>query len=477
MPWLAAIIGSIAGFLFGYDEGIIAGSLSLVKHFFDFSHTEVGTMAAALPFGALFGSMLIGLFSASYFAKYIARRQILFFAGLLFFCGALGTAYTSTAWLFIISRFLLGLAIGTAAVIAPLYLAETAPEKLRGAMVAMYQLAITIGIVCAYAINFLFVQYDAWRIMFASSALPAALLMIGALFLPESPRWLMSVGKEAEALQALKRLRKNDHFDKELEHIKTTLANEPKHHSWQTLFRKPLLPVLVLGMMLFCLQQLSGINVVIYYAPELFKNLGINSTSGQILATLGIGLGNLLVTLLAIAWVDKLGRRQLLLLGFAGACLSLGTLSLCSLSHFSWLAYAAIACLTFYIVSFAISIGPIPHIAMSEIFPLHVRGAGMALSSISNWGFNTLVVFSFPLLHHVFGIEYTLTLYALICFLGFLYTYHYLPETKKLSLEAIEDYVMSGHTLRYLGRHLDLYSRSKKQRLPSDESVINVFQD
>lgn len=452
MIWLVAIIGSVTGFLFGYDEGIIAGSLDLVRHYFNLSHTDVGVMASALPFGALIGSMLIGAILASRLGGRFGRRTILFSAGLLFLMGALGTAVAAEEWILIVARFVLGIAIGTAAVTTPLYLAETAPMHLRGAVVAIYQLAITLGIVCAYSVNYLLIEHQAWRAMFASSAIPACVLVLGIFFLPESPRWLVSAGKKKEAEQSLKRLRKGYPINQELNEIQTTLDKEPNEHSWRTIFSKPLLPVLLLGMILFCLQQLSGINVIIYFAPEIFKNLGFTNTVGQILATMGIGIVNMLVTIAAIFYVDRAGRRKLLLIGFAGACISLASLSLFSFYQVSLLAYLSVVCLTVYIFSFAISIGPVPHIAMSEIFPLHVRGMGMGLSSISNWGFNTLTVFSFPILHKYFGIEFTFAIYALICLFGLLYTYYFMPETKNISLEAIEDYLMKGKALRYLGR-------------------------
>ena len=452
MAWMVAIIGSLAGFLFGYDEGIIAGSLDLVKNHFALTATHIGVMASALPFGALFGSMLIGAFMASKGVKHFGRRSLLSFAGFLFFFGALGAGYADSIVVLIASRLILGLAIGMASVLTPLYLAETATIESRGAVVAIYQLAMTIGIVCAYSVNYLLIQHHAWRAMFASSAVPALFLSIGILLMPESPRWLCSIGRRDAAIKSLKKLRNSQSIEHELQDIELTLANEPKKGNWLLLFKKPLLPVLMLGMMLFCLQQLSGINVVIYFAPELFKNLGLDSTTGQIIATMGIGLVNLLVTVIAILCVDKIGRRKLLLFGFTGTCISLFALGLFSLNHVAWLPYLSVLCLTVYIFSFAISVGPIPHIAMAEIFPLHVRGAGMGLSSMSNWTFNTIVIFSFPLLQNMMGIEYTFVLYALICFSGLIYTYFYMPETKNISLEEIENYVMAGKPLRFLGR-------------------------
>ncbi|CAM2828088.1 sugar porter family MFS transporter [Legionella worsleiensis] len=460
MAWMVAIIGSLAGFLFGYDEGIIAGSLDLVQNHFDLTATHIGIMASALPCGALFGSLLIGMFMASKGAKRFGRRSLLSVAGLLFFIGALGAGLACSISFLVLSRLILGLAIGMASVMTPLYLAETAMIEARGAVVAMYQLAMTVGIVCSYSVNYLLIEHQAWRIMFASSAVPALMLSIGILFLPESPRWLYSIGRRDGAVKALKKLRQSLDIEHELMEIEQTLAKEPKQTSWLLLFKKPLLPVLMLGMVLFCLQQLSGINVVIYFAPEIFKNLGINSTAGQILATMGIGLVNLLVTIIALVCVDKVGRRKLLLAGFAGTCCSLVALCLCSINQVAWLPYLSVVCLTVYIFSFAISVGPIPHIAMAEIFPLHVRGAGMGLSAMSNWTFNTLVIFSFPVLQKLLGIDYTFALYAGICFLGLIYTYFYMPETKNMSLEHIENYVLSGKALRLLGR--------EKEQLPSD---------
>jgi MFS transporter, SP family, arabinose:H+ symporter len=452
MTWIVAIIGSLAGFLFGYDEGIIAGSLGLVKNHFDLTATHIGVMASALPFGALLGSMLIGAITASKVMKYLGRRRLLSFAGILFFFGALGAGFSDSITLLIISRLVLGLAIGVASVMTPLYLAETATFETRGAVVAIYQLAMTVGIVCSYSVNYLFLDNHDWRTMFASSALPALVLSIGILFMPESPRWLCSVGRRYAALNALKKLRKSDSVEHELNDIERTLANEPKQGNWLLLFKRPLLPVLLLGTMLFCLQQLSGINVIIYFAPEIFKNLGLNSTTGQILATIGIGLVNLLVTIIAILTVDKIGRRKLLLFGFSGMCLSLLALCVFSLNQVIWLPYLSVACLILYIFSFAVSVGPIPHIAMAEIFPLHVRGAGMGFSAMSNWTFNTIVIFSFPLLEKMMGIEYTFALYAVICLLGLMYTYFYMPETKNISLEQIERYVLSGKPLCSLGQ-------------------------
>lgn len=455
MIWMVALIGSLAGFLFGYDEGIIAGSLELVTQYFSMGNQDIGAMTSALPFGALFGSVAIGALLVSSMRKRFGRRWFLACAAALFIVGAIGAGATESLGILVLSRLVLGLAIGMASVIAPLYLAETAPAAQRGAIVAVYQLAITLGILGAYLINYLLYDAGAWRGMFASSIIPAALMLIGVYFIPESPRWLLSAGRVTDAERALRMLRKADAalVQDELSDIERGLQNEGNSiGTIKDVFTMPIAPVLCLAMLLFCLQQLSGINVIIYYAPQIFKQMGFEASSGQLLATLGIGVVNVLVTLLAMLWVDKMGRRFLLLLGFAGAALSLSGLALASFWQSSYIAYAALACLATYIFSFAVSIGPVPHIAMSELFPLSVRGLGMGFAAASNWVWNTAVVFAFPFMQHHWGIAATFLFYGFVCAVGFVFVYRHMPETRNQSLEQITAFLMQGGRLSKLGR-------------------------
>ena len=452
MAWVIAIVGSLAGFLFGYDEGIIAGTLPLIKDHFTLSNSQVSTMTSALPFGALFGSMIIGAVLASRLVTKFGRKKCLILSGCFFIFGAITASTAPADWVLVLARFILGIAIGSAAVTTPLYLSESAPAEHRGAMIAVYQLAVSIGIVCAYLANYFFIEHLSWRLMFATCAIPAFIMVLGLLFLPDSPRWLLSIGRTKDAIKALRQLRKSDSIEQELNDIEIALAQEPTNNHWRPLFEYPLLPVLLLGTGLFAFQQLCGINVIIYYAPEVFKSFGLTSHTGQILATVGIGFVNVVVTLWAIFYVDKIGRRKLLLFGFAGTFLSLATLSIASFYPGQFLASLSIVCLTTYIISFAVSLGPIPYIAMAEIFPLHVRGAGMGLSSVSNWGFNGIVVFFFPLLQVDLGISWTFMIFSIFCFIGLIYCAKYIPETKNISLEAIERHIMSGKPLQHLGR-------------------------
>ena len=452
MAWLVAIVGSLAGFLFGYDEGIIAGALPSVRAYFKLSSTQEGIMASAVPFGALFGSILIGIFLASKLAKKFGRKTCLMVAAIFFLAGSVGEALAPADWVLICSRFMLGLAIGLSAVITPMFLGEVAPARLRGTMVIIYQLAITMGIVCAYLINYILISGESWRLMFASSAIPAFIMVLGILVLPESPRWLFSTGQHHKATKALHRLRGTQNIDKELEEIESTLNNDHQKNSWRPLFHKPLLPVLLLGTGLFALQQLSGIDVIIYYAPEIFKLLNLPGLNAEVLATLGIGTINMLFTILAMFYIDRIGRRKLLIIGFLGTGISLLALFVTSLYSAPLMGYLSIVFLTLYIISFAISLGPIPYIAMAEIFPLYVKGAGMGLSSFSNWGFNGLMILSFPILINYLGIKWLFLIYSIICFIGLIFTKRYMPETKNLSLEEIETYVMSGKPLNRLGQ-------------------------
>ncbi|MDF1757277.1 MAG: sugar porter family MFS transporter [Legionellaceae bacterium] len=450
MIWFIAIMSSVSGFLFGYDEGIIAGSLDLVQSHFQLSEMSLGFMTSSLPFGSLFGSILIGAILASKLVKCLGRLKCIGLAGLLFFVGAVLEALAQHNWQLIVARLILGLAIGSASVITPLYIAETAPAALRGAMVACYQLAITIGIVCAYSVNYLLLEDGSWRLMFASCAIPAVILVIGTLFLPESPQWLISVGRYKSARKILNKLHHIQNTDNHVE-VELIMSHKPHENNWRPLFSMPLLPILMFGMTLFCLQQMSGINVIIYYAPILFKGLGFKNGLDQILATMGIGMVNMFATIFAIMYIDTIGRRKLLLFGFVGTTISLAILSCISIYEVSTMAYFAVTCLTIFIISYAISIGPIPYIAMAEVFPLHVRGAGMGMSAMSNWLFNGVMVFTFPLLYSHLGVGVTFLIYAIICFFGLLFTYFFMPETKGLTLEYIEDYVLSGKPIRLLG--------------------------
>lgn len=447
--FLLASIAAIAGVLFGFDEGVIAGALHLLRADFPITPVSEGFMTAAVPLGALMGAIVAGRL-----ADPVGRRSLLLAAAALFCAGALFAALAGSMWMLTFARLVLGLAIGVAGVMAPLYIAESVPPARRGMLVSVYQLAITIGILSAYGVNLAF--SESWRLMFACGILPGLALFFGMARMSDSPRWLVQKGRDAEAQQALARLTGTTADDPavtmERERIaKAVVADQHLTGGVRDLFTVRVRPALIVAVGLFALQQLCGINAVIYYAPTIFAHAGFDSTGTQLMATIGIGVVNVAMTIVGMLLIDRLGRRRLLLAGFAGAAASLALIAYAAASTHPSSPVWAMAGVALFIASFALSLGPLPHVMMSEVFPLNVRGVGMGLASISNWGLNFVVVFSFPVLLDLIGLTGVFSLFALVCVAGLVFTVRTVPETRGVSLEQIERHLMSGLPLRDLG--------------------------
>ena len=451
MIYLIALISSLTGFLFGFDEGIMSGVLDEIKKDFSMNSHETGFMMGLMPFGALVSACLIGRFS-----DWAGRLRVLFLVPVAFTLAIVMLITTSSYDFLCVARFLLGLSIGMSVVISPLYIAEAAPSAIRGKLVVYFQLAITLGIFCSYLINLFVVGHLPWRLIFVVGLIPSTMLFIGAFFLPESPRWLCAHGKEAAAEKALRKLSGKSfpisEIRKEIEEIQESIRTEVKTKAWKEVFSKAIRPSLAVGMLLFFFQQLSGINVIIYYAPIIFKEMHLGGTFVSLLATLGIGTVNVLMTIVALKWIEKLGRRPLLMIGFIGTAITLFLVAFITYLNIPSLNWIAAVSMFVYIAAFAVGLGPLPWVMMPEIFPLHVRGQGAGLSAASNWAFNTIVVATFPILLHDFGISSTFAFYGLTCVIGLLFTIRYVPETKNISLEAIETHINAGKPLRLLGR-------------------------
>ena len=452
MVYLIASIAALSGLLFGFDEGVIAGILPTLTEHFHLDEASLGFLASALPLGAMFASIVLGSYIATKLTTKIGRKTAILFAAVLFTVSALGAALSIDLTTLVIARLITGIAIGIAGVMTPLYIAEMAPANLRGRLVGCYQLAITIGIMLGYVVNYLFVFGVNWRWMFAAGAIPALILLIGMICLPESHRWLVLSNQNEKAKAVLDRINPKGDTNAEIKAIQHTIASESKIVKWSELFSPTIRPALFVAMGLFILQQISGINVVIYFAPSIFAATGIDGTSTQILATVGVGLVNMLTTVLAMWLVEKVGRRKLLYIGFAGAAAMLIIISMGTQLQAANLSVVTFLAVLVYIAFFAIAIGPIPHLMMAEIFPIHVRNTGMGLASICNWGFNFLVVFTFPLFLKGFGIAATFWIYAIACILGLAFTRFFVPETRGVSLEAITDHLLSRKPLRELGQ-------------------------
>jgi len=452
MIYFLAFVAAIAGFLFGYDEGVIAVARASLEKDLPMSPLVGGFMTAAVPLGALVAASVAGPITDRF-----GRRSVLMAAASLFAVGALMAAVIDTVMLLIVARFLLGIAIGMAAVAAPLYIAECAPLKSRGAMVSTYQLAITVGILVSYLTGVVIDDETAkgmWRIMFGLGIVPGLLFLAGLALLPESPRWLVRQQRTQEARASLARLRSPaaDVDGEVAEMVRSVTAELNKPAGYRTLLEPAVRPALIVGVGLFFLQQLSGINAVIYYAPDIFSHAGFDSSRTQLLATIGVGVVNVATTVLAMFLIDRLGRRPLLIVGFLGAAVTMLVIALGVVFPKVVPSWLIIAMLLLYIASFALAIGPLPHLLMSEIFPLRVRGPGMSMASLSNWGFNFVVVFTFPLMLAGPGLAFTFTLFALICLGGLVFTLTRVPETTGHSLEAIERHLMSDRPLGDLRR-------------------------
>lgn len=454
LVYLVAIIAAITGLLFGYDTGVISGAILFLRQDFVLSSTVTEITVSAVLLGALIGSGVSG-----HMTDLLGRRKLLIIVSIIFVIGSLGTAFTPNIPILIIGRVLLGIAIGIGSFTAPLYLAEIAPFHIRGMLVSLNQLAITVGIVMAYVVDFSFSDSGNWRWMFGMGVIPAVILFAGAIFLPESPRWMVLRGMTQKAREALQAIRNTEDVSAELHAIEQTVKQESGN--WRMLFSKLLRPIVIISLGLALFQQVTGINTIIYYAPTILQMAGFHKAATAILATLGIGVINVLFTVIALPLIDRWGRRPLLLVGLIGMFISLTSMSL-AFHHQAagYLQWIAVASMVVYIACFAMSLGPIMWLVISEIFPLNIRGLGVSLAVSASWGFNMLVALTFLTLIDTFGGSGTFWIYAALCVVGWLFVYFAVPETKGCSLEQIEKNLHAGKPGRELGISLK-YATSK----------------
>jgi len=432
--YLVAVVAALCGLLFGYDTGVISGALLFVKRDFSLSSWMQSVVTSAVLAGATLGAG----FSGRMADRFGRRRMVIAVAG-LFLVASLLTGLAPGVWWLAAGRVLVGLAIGVCSYTAPLYISEISPARNRGALVSMNQLLITIGILVSYLMDYALASREHWRWMFALAAIPAAVLGIGMLFLPESPRWLVSAGKKDLALEVLRTVRSQQEAGEELQLIES--HDRGQEVRWTELFHLAYRPVLVVGIGLAIFQQITGINTIIYYAPTIFQLAGFSSAAQSILATAGVGLVNVLLTIVSVRLLDRTGRRPLLLIGIAGMIASLAALGFVFLlgSHSSALGWLAVGSVMLYVASFAISLGPIFWLLIAEIYPLRIRGVAMGVATMANWAFNLLVALTFLLLVEQLGPAYTFWLYALVSVASWVFAYRLVPETKGRTLEEINE--------------------------------------
>jgi sugar porter (SP) family MFS transporter len=436
-----SLLAALGGFLFGYDTGVVGGALPLITSHLHLSSGAESWVTGSLLLGAVTGALISG-----YLADRIGRRWTIFAAGVIYTLAAIASGVAPTFALLAIARGVLGLAVGAASFVAPMYIGEHSPKALRGGMTALTQLAVTFGILIAYLIDDVFKSTDGgWRWMFALGALPGLALAISMLFVPESPRWLVEHGRSDEAKRFLIRSRGEQQASKELDEI-NQITKAERRFSTAQLLREPVRPLLLIGVAMAIMQQIIGINTVIYYGATIlgFAGLSINSSIAE---AVFIGLVNLIFAGIAVLLLDRVGRRPPLILGTIGSVIGLIVLgwyfdqSRAFQHAHGWL---ALVTMMFYIASFELSLGPIFWVMIAEIFPLRARAQAMAVCTMFNWAFNFFVSFFFLDAVNALGRSGTFWMYAGFGVLAVLFFWRRVPETKDRSLEEIERDVHGG---------------------------------
>jgi SP family galactose:H+ symporter-like MFS transporter len=440
--YIIAMVSGLSGMLFGYDTGVISGAILFIKDEFSLFPIMQELVVSAVLIGAIIGALIGGKLADRY-----GRRKMIIIAAIIFAGGAIGTALTQSIIFLIGGRIIVGIAIGMASFIAPLYISEMSPPKIRGSLVTFNQLFITIGIVLSYLVDYAFTPINGWRYMFGLAAIPALVLLIAMIFMPSSPRWLVSSGTVDKARSTLIEIRRTNNIDDELNEISTSLDKQKQRGGF-------FLPAMIVGVSLAIFQQVTGINTVIYYAPTIFEFAGFQSASAAIFATLFVGIVNVVFTLVAIFLLDRVGRRKLLLLGLSGMS---GMLIMLGIVFFlpsllNQLGTLAAIGLIAYVAFFAIGLGPVFWLLISEIYPLKVRGLAMSIVTVANWGSNLIIALTFLTLIQFLGRSGTFWFYGIVGILALIFTYSYVPETKGRTLEQIEEHWRSGRHPRELGR-------------------------
>jgi sugar porter (SP) family MFS transporter len=428
-----SLLAALGGLLFGYDTGVISGALLYIKKDLHAGDLAQSWIVAGLLVGAVFGALAGGRL-----ADLISRRWTLLASGIVYVVAAIAAALAQSSGQLVVARMVLGLAVGAASAVVPLYIAEHTPPKIRGGTVSYNQLMITIGILVAYLVDFALRNADQnWRWMLGLGALPGVFLVLGMLFVPYSPRWLMQRGRREEAHEVLRRTRPGEDYEKELAEIESVLSEE-RHAGIRALLRPSLRPMLVIGIGLAVIQQVVGVNTVVYFSPTILTYTGLHANDA-IAQALSVGITNVVFTIIAVLLLDRVGRRALLIAGTAG--LTVALLTLAAFFAFDWkdsAPWVALVALVLFMASFAVGLGPGFWLMISEIFPLSVRGTAMAVCSVFNWAANFFVSYYFLQLVDGIGKAWTFTLYAVMGVVGIVFFLTKVPETKNRSLEEIE---------------------------------------
>lgn len=436
-----SLVTALGGLLFGFDISVISGTIPFLQDVFGLNETMKGWVVSSALIGCILGASYAGRLGDIF-----GRKKVLFVVSVLFGISAIGSGVANSITAFVFYRILGGLAVGGASVLAPVYIAEVSPAHLRGRMVSLNQLTIVLGISMAYFSNYflLGIGENAWRWMFAAEAVPSLFFFFALFIVPESPRWLVARNEVTKARYVLERVAGIDFANFELDEIKTSLAGNEKRGTLKDVFKKKYSLILFFGIFLAVFQQWSGINVIFFYAPDIFAkaNLGVDAALFQ---TTLIGLMNVVFTILAMQVIDKMGRKKLMLIGAAGMVicyLVIGYLFQTGRTD-DWML------LTFIIITpafFAFGLGPTVWVVLSEIFPNRIRGAAMSVATFALWVASYILTLTFPVFVEMFSAAVTFWIYGVICVIGFAVIYKMLPETKGVSLEKLEKMLVKPPT-------------------------------
>jgi sugar porter (SP) family MFS transporter len=423
-----SFISALGGYLFGFDFAVISGALPFLQKQFNLDSYWEGFATGSLALGAMIGCVVAGYVSDKY-----GRRPGLLGSAVIFAVSSLAMAFSPTRDLFIVSRFCAGIGVGMASMLSPMYIAEISPAHLRGRMVAINQLTIVLGILITNLVNYTLRDKggDAWRWMFGLGFIPSALFFLGALWLPESPRWLVRVRKDRMAELVLCKIGDRNFVKESLQSIEKSLHGITKS-SYSEVFGKSVLPAVLVGIGLAVFQQFCGINTVFNYAPKIFESIGA-SKDDQLLQTVFIGGVNLIFTILAMYLVDRLGRKPLMLIGAGGLAIIYVVVAQMLVSHSAYVSIFLLSAIGIY----SLSLAPVTWVLISEIFPNKIRGEAISIAVISLWAAYFVLVFTFPALFEKLQYK-SFYIYSTVCVIGFLFIYFKVKETKGRTLEELE---------------------------------------
>lgn len=437
--YLYSIVAGLGGFLFGFDTAVVNGALPYFREFFGISLAIEGWVVSSALVGCLVGAMFIGYFGDRY-----GRREMLKIMGLLMLVSAIGSGLSNDTATFVVFRIIGGLGVGGASVLSPMYITEISPAKFRGRLTIIFQLAIVIGILVAFASDLALIDIgkNNWRWMFIVEAIPGLTFTGLLFFVARSPRWLVAQGREEEAKDVIKSVNTVADSDVVLKDIRASINEEVIHH-YSVLFKKPYFRLILIGIVVGMLNQFTGINVVMYYSTDIFRTAGFTTENG-IIQTVIIGATNLAFTILAMSLIDKIGRKTMLLTGALFMSVFLGFLSWFFLSETE--GYAVLIMLILFVAFFAFSQGAVIWVILSEMFPNNIRARATSIGSSSLWFFCALTTFLFPVIKDSFkdnsGVGYVFAFYGAMTLFSFFFFKKYLVETKGKTLEELEKEVL-----------------------------------